>query len=213
MTVAWIWLLSVAAWAQPAPLVLVGDGLVAGATTEAAAGARGQASGGWASVLADCLEERAPGRWAVVDRTVEAETARSAHAQVEAVRGLKPELVVVGVGAREAARADASPEGFRTELSGLVGALEEAGAKRVLLLGVLPSGAAASADDARLQAWNAAIAQVASSRSASRAYVDIWTDWPKAGEARAKLVDPNASLSHQGHARVAAAVCDAAVGK
>ncbi|MEQ1501497.1 MAG: hypothetical protein ABMB14_04660, partial [Myxococcota bacterium] len=40
-------------------------------------------------------------------------------------------------------------------------------------------------------------------------HVNLLADWPKDGEARAALTVHGWALSDQGHARVAAAVCDA----
>jgi lysophospholipase L1-like esterase len=63
--------------------------------------------------------------------------------------------------------------------------------------------------DARTEAWNAEVAKLARRLPGVR-HLDVWTDWPRDG-ARATHTDKGWHLSEQGHARVAAAVCDAVV--
>ena len=141
--------------------------------------------GGWVSVLADCLEERAPGAWSVVDRTVAGDTAASARTRLATVRGLKPAVVVVGVGARELADPASDVEAFRREVNGLVQDLVVAPAPRILIVGVvpptlaqLPAGGDQAAADARTARWNAVLGEVAKAHS-EVAILDLWTEWPR----------------------------------
>ena len=170
--------------------------------------------GGWVAALGDCLEERAAGRFTVVDRARPAETAVSARERVADVRAMQPALVVVGVGAQEIAVEDAQPASFKAEVESLVGALRAEPAPDVLLVGIVPpavakGGAKAQARiDERTATWNAELAQVASATEGVD-WLDLQADWPTATAERSALTVDAARLSDQGHARVAAAVCDA----
>ena len=68
-------------------------------------------------------------------------------------------------------------------------------------------GADQVALDQRAESWNAAIAAAAAQPGV--AHVDLWKDWPRSGPERAALTADGQRLTDQGHARVAAAVCDA----
>jgi lysophospholipase L1-like esterase len=60
--------------------------------------------------------------------------------------------------------------------------------------------------------WNKALGAVAESAD-DVAVVDLWTDWPRAAAERGALTLNGWHLSDQGHARVAAAVCDALISR
>lgn len=195
------------ALAGPQPIVAVGDGLVAGPEP---AGAEAKPVSGWVAGLGDCLADSARGAYTVVDRVRPQETAVSALEVVDAARQAKPHLVVVGVGAQEAI-AGGDPAAFTAELKALLDALQSG--KRsvgVLLVGVVPATAPEQSElDTRIEAWNLAIGATATERDLP--VVDLWKDWPREGEARSALTGPGTSLTDQGHARVAAAVCDAVI--
>ncbi len=210
----WMLLAASLAWADapPKPVVAMGDGLVAGPPASEAL----PVAGGWVPSLADCLEERAPGAFAVVDRAESGETARSARKKVRDVVGLGPSTIVVTLGAQELADPDATTAALTGDLRALVDALHKRERPRVLLVGMVPPTLAqtdyADADrqqkaDARTTEWNAAVASLATELPAVQ-HVDLWRDWPRDGE-RATLTQKGWSLSEQGHARVAAVVCDA----
>lgn len=224
----------------PAAVVAIGNGLVAGLPARGPVEGAVQpvrmaipspaVPGGWVPVLADCLEERAPQRFSVVDRAVSAETLVTARKRVPAVRELAPGFVVVTLGAQELAAGPVAPadlKQLRGQLGDLVSDLLGKGRKAVrptvLLLSMVPAnlvqvGEGAAADeqvdvhqqevDGRIAAWNDALAQVAKGSDAV-VHVNLLADWPREAEARARLTEGGWTLSDQGHARVAAAVCDA----
>lgn len=199
-----LWLTT--ALAGPQSIVAVGDGLVAGPAVDSAAEA--EPASGWVAGLGDCLNDGAPGRFAVVDRVRPRETAKTASQVVAEARAAKPKLVVLGVGAQEAI-AGGDPAQFGLELTALLVELGEGRrAPSVLVVGVVPAAAEDQAAlDARIETWNATIAATAAQQGA--VHVDLWKEWPRSGEERAALTGPDHSLTDQGHARVAAAVCDA----
>lgn len=247
------------ALADPLPVVAMGDGVVAGAphrspgaegssasgsaaTGSAAAEGDPAVPGGWVTVLADCLEERAPQRFAVVDRGAPGDTVSAAKARIAGIRELGPAWVVVTLGSQELADEKVDPKRLGRELDALVDELRQKGAgspPNVLLVGVVPptlsqeephdidlaatapaaEGAAAppvvvdpakkqSAADARAVGWNKVLASIAAPGQGV-VHLDLWSDWPKDGEQRSSLTANGWSLSDQGHAKVAASVCDA----
>jgi len=195
----------------PRTIVAIGDGLVAGPPTSAAK----PVAGGWVPSLADCLEERAPGRFALVDRAAPGETAATARERLAAVKKLAPAMVVMSLGAQELADPDTTSEALRTDLQQLAA---EVGDTQVLLVGLVAPTLTQTAyadvnrqrrADERTTEFNAAVADLAKA-SDRLVHVDLWRDWPR-DAARADLTQKGWSLSEQGHARVAAAVCDAVV--
>ena len=68
---------------------------------------------GWTAVLADCLQERVPGQWTVVDRTETDATAADVFADLEPVRVLVPAATVVVLASPEALS-----EGWATRVPG-----------------------------------------------------------------------------------------------
>jgi hypothetical protein len=185
--------------------------------------------------LADCLEERAPRRYTVVDRLQDGETLASAQrkyvgadaggeppdpAEAAALGEVHPALVVVGLGGRELAAEAFDVKALRGALGGFVTGLRPKGRKpeaTVLLLSAVPPTLAQveGADpalqeklDRRAADWNGALADLARP-GAGLVHVDLLRDWPKDPTSRAALTVNGWSLSDQGHARVAAAVCDA----
>ena len=194
-----------------APVVAMGDGLVV-APPETATSV--PATLGWVPVLADCLNERAPGSFQMIDRVVPGETAQSARGRVTSVLELSPSVVIVGVGARELGVPEPDVGAFDQGLQALVDDLGSSASAPldVVLLGVVPprdetpDSTAAKA----VEAWNARMAQLAESR-ASVHFVDLWTKWPKLGEGRTSLLTSPHELSPAGHARVASHVCEVLV--
>ena len=216
------WMFVSAALAQ-STVVALGDGLVAGPPASGVHAAD-TVPGGWVAVLADCLEERAPRAWTVIDRAVDGETARSALERAPSVRELDPDVIVIGVGAREVGDPSVEPATFRADMETLVGELRRGKDRGVLIVGLVPpmlaqvppgSPALASlidqtAADRRTEQWNATLADVAR-KTVGVSHVDLLADWPRDERARGALTDAAWRLTDQGHARVAAAVCDAIV--
>jgi hypothetical protein len=133
------------------------------------------------------------------------------------VRELGAAWVVVTLGAQELADAATDPKRLGEELGALVGELKPRKGPKVLLVGLVPPtlsqvvGADAATQagvDERTTEANRALAALAAGSEAVE-HLDLWADWPREGAARAALTERGWSLSDQGHARVAAAVCDA----
>lgn len=188
----------------------------------------GSLPGGWVPVLADCLEERAPARYTVVDRAVPAETIATARDRVAAVRELTPAFVLVTLGGPELGDASTDLGKLRGQLVQLLGELAKGRKSRpqILLLSTLPPTLSQAAPpphadedpesaarvqgqiDARAAAWNTTLGDVARTVDGV-GHVNLLADWPTDPVARGALTELGWSLSDQGHARVAAAVCDA----
>jgi len=170
--------------------------------------------GGWVSVLADCLDERQPGDWVVLDRSADGETTSRARQDVAAVRELDPGVVLVGVGVPDGA----DQTTFRADLAALVHDLRAEDGPEVLLVGLIPptlsqipdSHASQADADRRAHDWDAALDAVATTRTGVE-HVDLLAGWPADADARARLTVHGTRLSDQGHARVAAQVCDAVI--
>jgi len=218
------WLLALTALAAPQPIVAVGDGLVVGAeapaaTARASEAEEGTVPGGWIAVLADCLEERTPGRFAVTDQSFPEATARTARQRAYQAIELQPALVLVGLGAQELSGPDPDRAAFREELAALLTDLRADATPTVMLVGLVPPTVAQMADpkrlaqaevDQRTSRWNAELASLADSLPGV-VHVDLLQEWPREPERREKLTVDGTRLSDQGHARVAAMVCDAVV--
>lgn len=196
-------IVSTIAFAQ-ATVVALGDGL----TGEV----RSAASSGWVTVLADCLEERAPRAWTVVDRASDGQTIAATLAKAASVDEIGPRVVVVGLNSREMAGPDVEIARRQEEIGGLVRALRHGRTPpNVLLVGPLPlvPGPPPAEEAVQLQArateWNQALSAFAAGLEGVR-HVDLQAEWPQDASA---LVTAEARLTDQGHARVAAAVCDA----
>lgn len=198
-----LWFMS-AAWADPTPIVAIDDALGAAATTPpAAAGAivaAAPAPAGWVAAVADCLDERAPGRFRVAEVAPVGEVD---HAPV----------TLLGIGDSRLATAQPDRRAFVADLTARVTALRAAGTE-VVLVGLVPPNpdqiTAAPVRDAVVAEaphWNAAIADLAR-RTGGVRHVDLWSHWPTDPAERARMTVDGWSLSDQGHARVAAAVCD-----
>ena len=203
------------ALAAPLPVVAIGDGLGAGPPPSVEAGSA-TVPGGWVPVLADCLEERAPKRFTVVDRAVAGETVATARPKIVQVRELGAAWVIVTLGAQELSDEALDPKKLKEDLAGLIGELKGKKGPKVLLVGLVPptlsqvDGADAArqpALDERTAKANVALSELAAASDAVK-HLDLWTDWPHEGPGRAALTQQGWSLSDQGHARVAAAVCD-----
>jgi GDSL-like lipase/acylhydrolase family protein len=215
-----LWFVATAALADPVAVLALGDGLVAAAPAEGAKAS--SVPGGWVPVLADCLQERAPQRFSVVDRVAAGETLATAHDKLAGARELGPDFIVVALGARELAGDPLEPAKLRGELDSLVADLRQKriGPGRrptVLLLSAVPPtlSQVAGSDpalqvhlDERAASWNQVLADEARTGDGV-VHVDLLADWPRDGAARSALTVGGWSLSDQGHAKVAAAVCDA----
>jgi lysophospholipase L1-like esterase len=167
----------------------------------------------WVAALGDCLEERAAGQFHVVDRVAPGETVRSARDRIADVRDMKPSVVVVGLGARELGADKPDGNRFRKELTKLTQQLRSAeSSPTVVLVGMV---APTVVDDPKIQldidklatAWNLSLEEMAAGDEHIR-HVDLWASWPKDGAQRTALTVDAWELSDQGHARVAAAVCE-----
>lgn len=194
------------ALAGPQSIVVLGDGLVVGSSD---AGGATESQSGWVAGLADCLAESAPGRFAVVDRVRPQETVASAQGVIAEALSASPGMVVVGLGAQEATKGS-DIGAFEASLTTLAQRLRsDAPMRRVLLVGVVPSASSAAEGgvDKRIARWNESLSRVAVATGAL--HVDLWADWPRQVAARAPLTSGDGGLTDQGHARVAAAVCDA----
>lgn len=233
----WTWLFASLAFAGPRPLVAIGDGLVVGAPTEVvasaeeaedaapatmaalepavhAARARPTVAGGWVAILADCLEERSPGAYVVLDRSAEGQDAETTRRDVAAVKELAPSLVLVGVGVP----GDADRRSFRAGLQGLVADLRAGDGPEVLLVGLIPptlsqlpdASEVQAAADRRTRTWDGEVAAVADADLGVH-HVALLATWPESAEEREALTVEGTRLSDQGHARVAAQVCDAVI--
>lgn len=202
------WLFASVVLAQ-STVVALGEGLVTVPAT--AESAPRTVSGGWVAVLADCLEERAPHAWTVVDRSRGGATSSTSPDPVARARELDPAVVVVGVGGEALAAPDADPRAFREEITTLVREIRR-GRKPagIVLVGMVPSwgNLEPPVSDARAALWNAALAGLAADMDGVR-HADVLADWPREPAARAALSAAGGTLTDQGHARVAAAVCDA----
>ncbi len=181
-----MWWWTAIAFAAPRPIVAVGEGLIA---DPPAAEARVEqvASVGWVAVLADCLEERRPGAFVVVDRSAGGERPVALAHSAPVVRELAPALVVVGFGAEPTA-----------EITALLDTLRREDGPAVMLVGPLPPSIRR---EAVLALWTAA--------PLGAILVDPSVGWPTAPEERARLADADDRLSDPGHARIGAQVCDA----
>ncbi|MBA2320021.1 MAG: SGNH/GDSL hydrolase family protein [Deltaproteobacteria bacterium] len=178
-----MWWWAAATWAG-SPVVALGDAGPAG---------------GWVPVLADCLEERSPGNFSVVDRAAVGETVGSVGKRAAGVRELGPAAIVLSLRVEEAT----PPAAFRKDLSRVLRDLRGPDT-RIVLVGIAPPTAASEVLAAE---WNAQLAALARSEPDVQ-HADLLADWPKDEPGRAALSSATWTLSDQGHARVAAAVCD-----
>ena len=138
--------------------------------------------------------------------------------RVGQVRELGAAWVILTLGARELADPAAEAPAIRADVEGLVAELRKGRKARpeVLLVGLVPPSLDQAegsnpeeqqAIDARTEAWNRSLGELASGNDAVT-LVDPWADWPRDPATRGALTVGGFSLSDQGQARVAAAVCD-----
>jgi hypothetical protein len=185
---------------KPRVVVALGDGLVV------APGGKDAVSAGLAAGLGDCLEEKAPKRWGVVDRSDAGETLVSARPKVGDVVGLGPAWVVVALGARELADPATDPEKLAAELGAFAlsvrGDKPESG-RTVLLLGALASAGEGdrAPQQARVDGFNEALAKLGLPGVVHLDPAKV-RKVPKDG-----LVDGEA-LTAAGQAKVVAAICE-----
>jgi hypothetical protein len=121
---------------------------------------------------------------------------------VAEIASLGPGLIVITFGASEVDE-DGDMKQFKREVSTLIKSMQEPRNPRVLLIGLVPP--TMSMDDQTAN-WNTALADVA--RESGVEHINLLAGWPTDDEDRSALTDQGARLSDQGHARVAAAVCD-----
>jgi lysophospholipase L1-like esterase len=179
-------------------VVTVGDGIVVAPAAQEAL------PGGIAAVLGDCLEERAPKKFSVVDRNAPGETLVSVQPKVDAVTALAPGWVVVTLGARELADPATDPATLATEVVAVATRLGAGPQRTVLVLGLLPAAVEADqqALDARVGAYNTKLTSLAVPGLVA---LDPTARGRKA--AKEPQVD-GGRLSAAGQARVAAAICE-----
>lgn len=176
-----LWILLTAALADPRPVVALGAPDEAPEPT------------GWVAVLADCLEERIPGRLEVISR-----------GSVREVRALEPALVIVGRSEQELA------PGEPREVGDLVAELHrEPPTPAVLVVALAPPTLSQAAVGE--PAGEAPAGAAPEPDEPPVAHVSLVRAWPLEPEVRARLTHAALHLSEQGHARVAAQVCDAVV--
>jgi hypothetical protein len=198
-----VWVATV--FAAPVSVIAIGDGLnppaVAAPAPEKAPPADKDA-GGWVAVVADCLEERAAGKFRVVDRVEPGLTAAAAVERSKALAELKPQLILVGLNAPPTS----SPEDFKRDVTALTDWWHAQNVD-VYLVGVIDPRAGATAP----VAYDAIVRDLA--KNPGVVHVDLLTDWPIIADTRASLVTATGHLSEQGHARVGAAACDAVLSR
>lgn len=153
--------------------------------------------GGWVAVLADCLEERQPRRWSVVDR---------AAADPEGdLTDLRPSVVVLGLGGPDLAVAAGDERSLRPRLERRIAALRVGGeGPGLLLVGPVRVESAR----VRREELDRVMAELAD-RHEGVYHLDPVKEGPLGGP---PTLSEDGALTWQGHARVAAAVCDAILG-
>lgn len=183
--------------ARPAVVVAVGDGLVV------APGGGDAVSAGLAAGLGDCLEERAPKRFGVVDRSAPGETLASVRPKLAEVADLAPAWVVVTLGARELADPATEPQKLAAELGALASELRGDGPRKVIVLGAVPAGGDGerAALEARVAGFNGGLTGLSLPGVVPLDPGRI-KKLPKDG-----LVD-GSKLSAAGQAKVVAAICE-----
>ena len=198
----WWWISSALAGAMP--VVAIGDGMVA-------EGSPAAAPGGWVAVLQDCLDERAPGRYSLVDRA-SGNAAFAAFKHPDSVRDLVPDSVIVAFGAKSLD--GVTPAALEKDITKLIRALRVGPMPpEIVLVGLVRPTAATPVEQAHMDeqvaAWNTVIMSAGGPETAGVRRVDLLGEWPTEPGARSALSAGPWALSDQGHARVAAAVCDA----
>lgn len=190
-------LAATASAADPRVVVALGDGLVVSPAAQEAV------PGGLAAVLADCLEERAPKRFSVVDRSVVGETLATVRPKIAEVAGLGPSWVVVTLGARELADPATDPQKLATDVAAVAADLGGGPQRTVVLLGAL--AAAVEGDAAALEARVAAFNTKLSSLGAPGV---VPLEPGRGGKRPREGLVEGSRLSAAGQARVAAAICE-----
>ena len=190
-------LLSATALAEPPRVVVaLGDGVVVPPAAQEAV------AGGIAAVLADCLEERAPRRYSVVDRSAVGETVATARQKLPEIAGLGPAWVVVTLGARELAGAEVDPAKVAAEVAGLAAELGGGRDRTVLLVGAVPSaGESSAAVAARVDAFNQHLSALGGAGI-------VALEPGRAGKRPKETLVDGDRLSAAGQAKVAASICD-----
>lgn len=158
--------------------------------------------GGWVPVLADCLEERQPRRWSVVDRAA----ARAESSDID-LSSLRPAVVVLGLGGPELAVPPIEASVLRARIERRISRLlEQESAPGLLLVG--PVRVEGASPEAR-EELDRTLADIAA-RHEGVYHLDPVLAGPLGEGPPTRTAEGN--LTWQGHARVAAAVCDAILG-
>lgn len=181
-----LFILGAALAADPTPVVAMGDAWVAPDALP----------GGWVAVLADCLEERAKGRYSVVDRATAGQDPQAARSRLGPILDLAPGLVLVGVSAPASVDNDAA-RAFEDALGALGRDITGRGSVTLLVGVVEPAGGR----------YNEVVERVAG-QVPGVVHVDLAKDWPR-DDAQRDALAIKTWLTDQGHARVGAAACDA----
>lgn len=187
------------------PVVTVGAELVAGPPN-----AEAKAQNAWVPVLADCLEEAAPGELAVVDRSRAGVTTKALAKDVASLKALGPKAVVIGVGARET---DGDVGAVSDRVGEVIRLLRADGGPEVYLIGMVaptlsqvPGLDGQEAADAHATGFNAELSKLATADDGVW-HVDLWASWPR-DAGRERLTEGGYQLTDPAHARIGAVICE-----
>ena len=184
--------------AEPLTVVAVGDvPLVTGAAVTAADDAM---PGGWVSVVGDCLEESHPGEVVVIDRTLPGDTTLAVQQRIDDLRAMQPDVVVLSLGAPDAAHDPTAMDPFMVTLGATLDMLGPSELHTVVV-GLVPGREAVA-----IGPWNTGLETVTTERTSST-YVDLMAAWPSDPLKVGTYLLPDGSLSARGHAAVGARVC------
>jgi hypothetical protein len=198
-----LFLLTTASAQESRVVVTLGGGLVVSPQSEAAAPV------GIAAVLGDCLEERAPKKFSVVDRSMAGETLATAGPKSADITGLAPAWVVVTLGARELADPAVDPAKLATDLGALAVGLGASPDRKVLLVGALSAQLVAAPTEAEQPALDARVASLNAALAALDLPGVLRLDPTARGrKAQKEPMVEGPKLSAAGQAKVAAAICE-----
>ena len=178
------------AWASPTTVIAVGDGVVAAGSPGA------EAVSGWVSGLADCLQEESPGNYTVVDRQGPAVSVEQVGGWIRGIQKERRVVVLLGAGWSEG-RAALDPSQLTRLIKGLR-ALSRPPAEVFVVSPVRAPSSVSAAEGSGLTAL---------AQSPGVTLVDPSASLMQSGPGAMWSEGP--VLSAQGHAAVAATVCDA----